>query len=124
MAGKRYFLNGLISSFQLAGEHIFPDATTPKFTFNSGFKDTVFIGKKKEAVPCPAEENLGDNGTVDWLNLDIKEQAKGFKRAYRVKTSGGKPPATCAGQKASFEVPYATEYCKFTSYWHMSTIIF
>lgn len=113
MDGKRQFLNGLINVFAVAGDHIFPDAGTPVFNF---FQDDkrLFVGKKKENVPCPNGDDIGDHGTVDWLNLDTIEGAKGFKRAYRVMTAGGKPPATCKGKGKTFEVPYATEYCKFS----------
>ncbi|TGZ80700.1 hypothetical protein EX30DRAFT_341355 [Ascodesmis nigricans] len=107
--GHGELMNSLINVFAVAGDHYFPDATTPVFDF---YKDETkrFVGKKKENVACPKTDIIGDHGTVDWLNLDATELAKGFKRAYRVVTAGGKPPATCEGMAETFEVHYATEY--------------
>lgn len=33
-----------------------------------------------------------------------------IEEVYRVNTVGGQPPATCAGQNATIQVPYAAEY--------------
>lgn len=73
-----------------------------------------FVGKKKGATPAPVMATHGEFGAVDWLDLEVKEEMLGgYKKAYRVVTAGGKPPATCEGRPEHFEMKYATEYCKF-----------
>ena len=112
------------------GMHYFhPDASTPVFDVNKiePQKIGLFVGKKAEFVPAPSNADAGvapyQYGAVDWLKLVAKAgvmlitgealTSKGYKAVYRVNTAGGKPPATCEGQPAAFNVGYATQYCKY-----------
>jgi hypothetical protein len=69
---------------------------------------------KNNSEPAPASAVMGqDNegfGAVAWLKLLTRDGATGnLKEVYRVNTAGGKPPTTCAGMPATFEVEYAAE---------------
>lgn len=91
------------------GSHYFSDLTTPTFDFRHG--DFV-AAKKLENVPAPAK--LGKWGTVDWLQLGaVRAGSVKYSAIYRVITAGGKAPADCSGRPRAFQVPYATEYCRF-----------
>ncbi|KAF1964788.1 hypothetical protein BU23DRAFT_594003 [Bimuria novae-zelandiae CBS 107.79] len=58
---------------------------------------------------CPGTTG---EGAVKWLYLpDNDGMSKGgVNTVYRLETAGGSPPATCNGQKKTFEVPYAAQY--------------
>jgi hypothetical protein len=68
---------------------------------------------KIESVNAPesAFPGLAHEGAVPWLYLADREQLStgGIDTVYRLETAGGKAPATCKGQKRSFEVPYAAQ---------------
>jgi hypothetical protein len=102
-----------ITGAGVLGNHFFNAAGQPVFDLTKvGAKVTA---KKLANVAAPAEACSGPRnaGAVDWLQLtDVGGGASygGVTYVYRVVTAGGKPPATCADEDATFEVPYATEY--------------
>lgn len=86
----------------------------PIFDLDTTAKKLGTAGCAKDAaVNAPAESVAGQggvgNGSVPWLKLSVKKSTGGIQEVYRINTAGGKAPATCAGQKAAFEVQYATE---------------
>lgn len=109
------------------GVHYFYDTTTPVFDVNeitTTAKKGRFVGKRSENITAPSDANTGlapdAFGAVDWLKLVSTDTVKtasgevfasnGYKTVYRVETAGGKPPATCQGRAAHFEIPYAAQY--------------
>ncbi|KAF8429559.1 hypothetical protein EV426DRAFT_581817 [Tirmania nivea] len=110
------------------GVHYFyPDATTPVFDVNgktAAAKKGRFVGKKLENVSAPSDAYAGVApdafGAVDWLKLVSTDNVRtasgevfasnGYNAVYRVETAGGKPPATCQGRPAHFEILYAAQY--------------
>lgn len=109
----------------LVGHHYFsPNNTIPVFDFRmeksqQNSQSLVFRGKKDQGVPATASASKGilteQNGAVDWLRIvAIPSLSVGFKLVYRVQTAGGKNPSTCKGMSKSFEIQYATEYCKYS----------
>jgi len=90
----------------LLGIHYFPLPKTPLFDlrFNEA-TDWATVGAiANVSAPVPAT-----TPAVDWLKLTRKD-GSGIQEVYRVKTLGGKPPATCQGQKPSFQVDYVAQY--------------
>lgn len=112
-------ISGMSHDRILIGHHYFaPNNTTPVFDFRmEKSQSLVFRGKKDQAVPATPAASRGipteQNGAVDWLRIVAIQSSVGLKLAYRVQTAGGKNPATCKGMPKSFEVQYATEYCKY-----------
>ena len=98
-----------IGRIQPIGHHFFNAAGSPTFQFNDG---DILIAKKTGDIPAPANASKGPAGTgaVDWLQLQDKGGSVGLSEVYRVETSGGKAPATCAGQPAAFSIEYAAQY--------------
>lgn len=103
----------------LIGHHYFaPNNTIPVFDFRMGKSPSlIFRGKKDQGVPATTVASKGipteQNGAVDWLRIvAIQSMSVGLKLVYRVQTAGGKGPSTCKGMPKSFEIQYATEYCK------------
>lgn len=105
----------------LIGHHYFaPNNTIPVFDFRmEKSQSLIFRGKKDQGVPATTAASKGipteQNGAVDWLRIvAIQSLSVGFKLVYRVQTAGGKSPSTCKGMSKSFEIQYATEYCKYS----------
>ena len=87
-----------------------------------------FVGMKSEGIAAPSNADAGVApnafGAVDWLKLVPKDNVRtasgetfasiGYKTVYRVETAGGKPPATCQGRPARFEILYAAQYCGYS----------
>ncbi|KAI9887162.1 MAG: hypothetical protein M1823_000989 [Watsoniomyces obsoletus] len=103
------------SNLPAYGEHFFNNANPSRPVFKAG--GDIFIGRRADGISsCPAPENafkgVNREGAVDWLRLVDAGGSKGLSEVYRVVTAGGKAPATCGGrgQKAIFEVRYATQY--------------
>lgn len=112
------------------GVHYFyPDASTPVFDVKettAAAKKGRFVGKKSENITAPIDANTGVApdafGAVDWLKLVSTDNVRtasgevfasnGYKAVYRVETAGGKPPATCQGRPARFEISYSAQYCR------------
>lgn len=101
---------------ELSGHHFFADLTTPFFDLNTPVGKLSAGGfKKVNATAAPVDAVKGQNGkgygAAPWLKL-VSKDTKGcaFKEVFRVNTAGGQPPATCTGQKATFEVEYSAEY--------------
>jgi hypothetical protein len=102
------------SNLIISGHHYFDATGVPIFDLDTTDKKLGTIACAKSAS-APAPENAikgqGDEGfgSVPWLKLVAKRSTGGLQEVYRLNTAGGKPPATCAGQKAAFEIEYATE---------------
>lgn len=103
------------------GHHYFaPNNTIPVFDFRmEKSQSLIFRGKKDQGVPATIAASKGipteQNGAVDWLRIvAIQSMSVGVKLVYRVQTAGGKSPSTCKGMPKSFEIQYATEYCKYS----------
>lgn len=103
----------------LVGHHYFaPNNTVPVFDFRMKKPQPwILMGKRDQSVPAVTTASKGiatePNGAVDWLRIKaIASMSVDFKLAYRVQTAGGKPATTCQGQPESFEIQYASEYCK------------
>ena len=113
-----------------SGQHYFGDLTTPIFNLHTESANYgITFNKKIANVTAPATNpgqvcNKGPDGSkpVPWLKLqtqtpngDVRpeDERGGVKEIYRVNTAGGAAPATCVGQKATFEVQYAAEYWFF-----------
>jgi len=103
-------LGMLAGKDMLVGHHLFSNVTTPVFDFRLNGSDKIFVGKKEDNKPAPPTSVNGTFGAVDWLELQIIAGTVGYKRAYRVVTAGGKQPATCSGQAASFTEEYSAQY--------------
>jgi len=107
------------SDLAISGHHFFTNLTTPTFNLNSSAGNLgVAPCSKNNTVPAPAGAPKGqDNqgfGAVAWLKLLTRDGATGnLEEVYRVNTAGGNPPPTCAGQAATFEIQYASEYWFF-----------
>jgi hypothetical protein len=100
---------------QVLGDHFFT-LTTPTFSLNKVKAKPfplAFVTKKAEMdAPkgsCPGTKN---EGAIKWLQLADSANLSqgGVNTVYRIETAGGNKPATCQGQKAHFEVPYAAQY--------------
>jgi hypothetical protein len=98
-----------------SGHHYFSNLTTPVFNLDTAVMDLGFAPcAKNNSEPAPASAAMGQDdegfGAVAWLKLLTRDGATGnLKEVYRVNTAGGKPPTTCAGMPATFEVEYAAE---------------
>ena len=95
----------------VSGHHYFTDATTPFFDLNtSNGKYGVAPCSKNHATNAPlnAAAGLGGEAAVPWLKLTTLNGAtEGIKNVFRTSTAGGSAPATCKGQKSSFQVQYS-----------------
>ena len=93
------------------GNHLFFDLTTPEFVVGS----EVTLLKKSGNSTAPSNSN----GDVPWLKLSTANAPAGttsnVKEIYRLQTTGGSAPATCAGQPPTFEVPYTAMYWFYAS---------
>ncbi|MCJ1256191.1 hypothetical protein MMC24_004011 [Lignoscripta atroalba] len=109
-----------LANLVLSGYHYFSSGTTPVFNLNSPNGQLgVTSAKKVTSSPAPSTADRGQYGTVPWLKLDLDSTRAGsmgpVKEIYRINTAGGSPPATCAGQPASFQIDYAAEYWFYAS---------
>jgi len=99
------------------GHHFFTGGS-PVFALDqlarTPFPLTV-VGKLNETdapkTSCPGSHA---EGAIKWLLLkDTKGLSQGdIDTVYRIETAGGNKPATCKGQKATFEVKYSAQ-CMF-----------
>lgn len=99
----------------ISGYHYFSDRTTPVFNLDTAEMELGFAScTKNNSEAAPAGAPMGQDhegfGAVAWLKLLARDRATGnLEEVYRVNTAGGKPPTTCAGMPATFEVEYAAE---------------
>ena len=104
------------SNLAVSGHHWFDAAGTPIFDLNTPKKQLgIATCAKNASAPAPPNAVVGQSnagfGAVPWLKLVTTSAATGnLQEVYRINTAGGKPPGTCVGAPASFEVQYATEY--------------
>ncbi|KAF2008151.1 hypothetical protein P154DRAFT_479646 [Amniculicola lignicola CBS 123094] len=99
---------------QVLGDHFFT-LTTPTFSLNKVKANPFPLGfmKKNADADAPKSACPGNNGlpAIKWLHLlDNGNSQGGVNTIYRVETAGGNKPATCQGQKKTFEVAYAAQY--------------
>ncbi|KAJ5129792.1 malate dehydrogenase [Penicillium bovifimosum] len=99
---------GTRSNSIIIGEHHFNAAGDPIFDFTLSGADSWIAASKIAAAPAP-KATSGSAGDVPWLKLGYKK-GSGIQEVYRVVTSQGNPPSTCAGQNATIQVEYAAEY--------------
>jgi hypothetical protein len=98
------------------GHHFFDAGKSPNFILDGEHNNLLLVAKKLGDVPAPAGSTPGPGNikAVDWLLLGDSGVGRsvGLDYVYRVETSGGSPPATCAGvAPGSFiRVPYTAEY--------------
>ncbi|EJU04608.1 hypothetical protein DACRYDRAFT_98503 [Dacryopinax primogenitus] len=98
-----------MGGFKLA-DHYFDTssgALAPVFNFQisgGGFA----IGKKLQDIPDP----VNPIKNVDWLQLTAV-QGDAAKFLVREQTVGGQPPASCAVENETLQVPYAAKYWFF-----------
>jgi len=102
------------SNLVVSGQHYFDSTGTPIFDLDTTAKKIGTIACSKQAgVNAPSDAVSGQggvgNGSVQWLKLVAKRSTGGLQEVYRINTAGGKPPATCVGEEANFEVEYAAE---------------
>jgi hypothetical protein len=101
------------SNLAVSGYHYFTDLKTP--FFDLGSLGTAGCTKHSGVDAPPARpvgggSPAGNGKPVPWLKLTTVNGATGdLREVYRVETASGSPPATCQGQKASFEVQYAAQ---------------
>ncbi|CAG8198851.1 unnamed protein product [Penicillium olsonii] len=98
---------GTRSTNLIIGEHYFNAAGDPLFDLTLSGSKSWIATNKKAAVPAPKSTGASDD--VPWLKLGYKK-GHDIEEVYRVVTSLGNPPSTCAGQNATILVPYAAEY--------------
>ncbi|KAF7157168.1 hypothetical protein CNMCM6106_002250 [Aspergillus hiratsukae] len=100
------------SSGLILGEHYFTAKGAPMFDLRLGGHKDWIQAKKGSSVPAASQSSSdskdGDQN-VPWLKLGFAD-GLGIREVYRIHTSGGQPPASCKGQKESFDVEYAAEY--------------
>ena len=103
---------------QILGDHFFSPLTvnTPTFSLNKVKANPfplAFVTKKDEMIaPKSACPGVKGEGAIKWLRLvDEANLSKGgINTVYRLETAGGSAPATCEGQRKTFEVLYAAQY--------------
>lgn len=103
---------------QIVGHHFF-NASTPVFALDrlAPTNYPMALVTKLNETDAPKSACPGNNaeGAIKWLLLgDSKGISRGgIDTVYRVETAGGNKPATCKGQKETFEVAYAAQYWIF-----------
>lgn len=103
---------------QWLGNHFFT-VKIPTFSLNqvkaNPFPLAMVTKAADMAAPKWACPGTTGEGAVKWLQLvDSQNLSKGgVNTVYRIETAGGAPPATCKGQKKTFEVSYAAQYWIF-----------
>jgi hypothetical protein len=99
---------------QLLGHHFF-DHDTPVFALDQLHQAPypIALVQKLDETDAPTTSYMGvqPEANIKWLFLkDLKGISRGgIDTVYRIKTAGGNKPATCKGQKPSFEVNYAAQ---------------
>ncbi|KAK3934895.1 hypothetical protein QBC46DRAFT_358653 [Diplogelasinospora grovesii] len=118
LTGLRDRLDLTSNSFSVSGKH-FTTISTPFFELekNQGSVSCTKINSMPAPAPSPGSPGVGDNKSLNgetavaWLKLlGVAGLTGGLHEVYRLDTSGGSPPPTCAGQPASLEVQYAAVY--------------
>lgn len=68
-----------------------------------------FYGTMSEIIPAPADGPKGPDGSdpIIWGRFNATEGSRGVKQIYRVKSAGGKAPATCDGLEDHLEIDFA-----------------
>ncbi|KAJ6188215.1 hypothetical protein N7519_003123 [Penicillium mononematosum] len=99
---------GTRSNNLIIGEHYFDADGEPVFDMALSGSDAWIATSKIASTPAP-KSTSGSSGNVPWLKLGYKK-GNGIQEVYRVVTSQGNPPSTCAGQNATIQVDYAAEY--------------
>ena len=90
--------------------HYFDASGSATFDLSAS-SNGILVGTKVGDIQAPESDSTnGSNGAVDWLALDAKAGSVGLSRGYRTETASGKPPATCDGLAATFEVEYCALY--------------
>jgi hypothetical protein len=106
----------LQGSQHLLGHHYF-HLSTPVFALDQLPQLPYPVARVSKLDETPARAypaaGLAPADSVDWLLLhDVDGSSQGgVDTVYRVETAGGAKPATCNGQRPSFEVEYAAQ-CK------------
>lgn len=99
---------GTRSTNLIIGEHYFNAGEDPVFDMGLSGSNSWVATSKITSTPAPKSKPRYSSD-VPWLKLGYKK-GNGIREVYRVVTSQGDPPVTCAGQNATIEVPYAAEY--------------
>ncbi|CAI7656608.1 unnamed protein product [Penicillium glandicola] len=99
---------GTRSTNLIIGEHYFNAGGDPVFDMGLSGSNSWIDASKTASTPAP-DSTSGSCGDVPWLKLGYKN-GTGIQEVYRVVTSQGDPPLTCAGQNTTIEVAYAAEY--------------
>ncbi|CAI7650656.1 hypothetical protein PCG10_009265 [Penicillium crustosum] len=99
---------GTRSTNLIIGEHYFDASGDPVFDMGLSGSNSWVATSKIASTPAPKSKSRSCND-VPWLKLGYKK-GNGIREVYRVVTSEGDPPVTCAGQNATIQVDYAAEY--------------
>ncbi|KAJ5835479.1 hypothetical protein N7447_001505 [Penicillium robsamsonii] len=99
---------GTRSTNLIIGEHYFDADGDPIFDMGLSGSKSWIAASKIASSPAP-KSNPKSCGDVPWLKLGHKK-GKGIQEVYRVVTSQGDAPSTCAGQNETIQVDYAAEY--------------
>jgi hypothetical protein len=97
-----------------SGHHEFTETGVPLFKLITDKVNYGWVKAKSVAnatAPYSASKGPNGMGSVLWLKLNAVEGD--YKEIYRIETSGGAAPKSCAGMAAKFEVQYATQYWFF-----------
>ncbi|KAF1931190.1 uncharacterized protein M421DRAFT_90280 [Didymella exigua CBS 183.55] len=101
----------------MVGNHFFSGAS-PVFALDqlpSPFPTTIVAKLNETDAPTASCPGTGKEGAIKWLLLkDTKGLSQGgIDTVYRIETAGGNKPASCKGQKQTFEVKYSAQYWIF-----------
>ncbi|KAJ5189137.1 Protein of unknown function DUF3455 [Penicillium cf. griseofulvum] len=99
---------GTRSTNLIIGEHHFNADGDPVFDMGLSGSKLWIATNKIAATPAPSSTSKS-SCDVPWLKLGHKK-GDGIQEVYRVVTSQGDPPSTCAGQNTMIQVDYAAEY--------------
>jgi hypothetical protein len=102
----------------MVGHHFFSGAS-PVFALDqltSPYPMTILAKLNETDAPSTSCPGTNKEGAIKWLLLkDTKGLSQGgIDTVYRIETAGGNKPATCKGQKQTFEVKYSAQ-CKLSS---------
>ncbi|CAI7668547.1 unnamed protein product [Penicillium palitans] len=101
---------GTRSTNLIIGEHYFDAGGDPVFDMGLSGSNSWVATSKIASTPAPKSKSKSRSSSdVPWLKLGYKK-GNGIREVYRVVTSQGDPPVTCAGQDATIQVDYAAEY--------------
>ncbi|KAJ5616685.1 hypothetical protein N7537_001799 [Penicillium hordei] len=99
---------GTRSTNLIIGEHHFNAGGDPIFDMGLTGSNSWVTTSKIASTPAPKSKSRSSSD-VPWLKLGYKK-GNGIREVYRVVTSQGDPPVTCAGQTGTIQVDYAAEY--------------